>query len=170
MPSTSSDKDPIAEVRDAYPVLDFKGRPFIRMAMTRERVTPVGPFYSHVAVNEKGKHVWLQKLCLRLLDKLGAVKHPWRQQEYREVVIERNSAPMLEQLETAWTDLTRNYHRSPTVCFVGPRGLRDLTKASYDLKGMSEPFSFNVDLRTNDKSILGMRVIMLPWLDGIFFA
>lgn len=167
----AEDRAAVQQLKRGYPVISDDGRPYFQMAMTRERTLKVGPTYNHVEVNLEGKHVWLQKLVMKLISKLGMISHPWRNETITSVVIERRAAPFMEQLCEAINDIRVNYNHEPTVCFIGNRDLMDAMRmARKNARDMNEPFGWDIDIPTGDRRLLGLRVIQLPWLDGVFLA
>lgn len=173
MPTPSTSSSPVEEARRSYPVLDFGGRSDIRIAVMEPKQFPVGPTYLHYEVNTKAPKwsQWVQRQCLALLGKLGAVTHKWRNETVKEVLIQRDAAPLLHQLEAAVTDIEHRYHVRLTTVFCGREGFLSLMQAERVLDPATSPFSFNADLRRageDARTWQGLRIVMLPWLEGIF--
>lgn len=130
----------------------------------RVRSTEIIPidFYQ---INKNGKFVWLQKLCWKLLKKYG--KPDFIQQysikcvdlEFKKVIdlIMQNidAVHQIEQLECKYI-------------VIGHNKLKELMSDDISRHYFSFQIPRNAELNHQQRMFLGMRIILCPWIDGVF--
>lgn len=171
MPLQSASQKPevVSPPKVGYPVDGIPGH-LIKVAVMEPRTVPIGPEMTHVEVNPKGRFPWLQRWLLNWLDKLGAIKRPWRQEKTQLVVVERGSTYLMNQIVDAVNDIYDRYGSYPTVCYIGERALRDVMKLTYDQSSGGVDAMYWTEALHRGGRVINMRVNVVPWLDGMFFV
>jgi hypothetical protein len=116
----------------------------------------------HYTVNHKGKFKWLQKFCLKVLMKYGnsCVAHiPIM--ECATVEYEKTVDLILNNIR----DVERIEGLRCKYIVIGNRQMKELCNSDNFMYFQIPP---DADLRRNQRTFLGMNIILVPWIDGVF--
>ena len=110
------------------------------------------------AFNEKGKLKWLQKLCLKILDKLGCQYYN-QAVEVKAVTI--NFDKVIDLIQAQRNAIELAYGRRCKYVILGQNAMRRL------IIECSDRFGFSIPVGSRFREFAGMRVILCPWFDGV---
>jgi hypothetical protein len=118
--------------------------------------TPVTDAYSYRA--DKPLR-WLQRLCLRILDRLGC-------QYYHNMVTYKTARGEVDTLLDAIRDqvlaIDYTYARKCEYILIGRDKMRELWGEVVDY-----PLAIDVPATSHAREVLGMKLITVPWFEGI---
>jgi len=112
------------------------------------------------AFNERGKLKWLQKLCLKILDKLGCQYYN-QAVEVKAILVDFDKVIDLIQAQRDAIEMT--YGRRCKYAILGQNAMRRLNIECGDRFTFVLPAGPNRRFR----EFAGMRVILCPWFDGV---
>jgi hypothetical protein len=114
--------------------------------------------------NSKGRLLWLQKLLFKVLRWLKADSYDTAI-EYTTVEIDPSN--IIDALMRNRVDVERLYNKRARYVVMGPRDFQRFSSAP-EINSMLM-FSFSTPIGMNGKqTILGLEVVIVPWIDGFF--
>lgn len=112
------------------------------------------------------KYLWLQKVCIKILAKLGCHGESFHEIVKTHVI---NKSNLIEKLNEA-NRLICSKNKTPTTLLIGPEEFAELMQQDpihnllkFDIK---YPCMENKNGVT-DRYMMGMRVVIVPWMKGI---
>lgn len=117
----------------------------------------------HYSFREKSKHHWLQRICLRILDKLGC-HHREETIDLRHYNFSKGDAVM-EAIHKQCLDYFKEYNTRPECVPMGMssfHALRGEIEKEYGNSLVFEP-----SIIDGRPEIRGVQVHIVPWMDGI---
>lgn len=128
----------------------------------QQAVTAISP--NKYEFNSCGRLPWLQKLLFKLLSKLGANSLD-RSVAYKTTEIDTSS--ILTALMESQRDVTMLYNKRARYVIMGPRDFARFSNEP-EIRDMLR-FHFTSQIGYNNtRAILGMEVVIVPWIDGFF--
>lgn len=111
------------------------------------------------APNPERPLFWLQRLCCRILDKLGA----WYYQDRVQYqTVDMNLGDLVQALYTNVRDIRLLTGKQSKYLIVGRQQQMEILK-------WADPFYVRVDAsRFNRIEFYGLTVVCVPWIDGLF--
>lgn len=111
---------------------------------------------------------FIQKIALKLLSKLGCTASVFDEKYSR---IEIDSEDFMRSFMAQYKTVLENTHYDPKMVYMGPKDFEKFARVSWgdgvNLKEMNIP----IELRNNgQKYIIGLRIIIVPWMDGVLIA
>jgi len=108
-------------------------------------------------LNPSGKHLWLQRLCIKLLEKLGCAVGGW--EKYVEVRTV-NISPLIEVIRGMMDNTRAAYRKDMKYAVVGRDVMAQLSmEDAFWMMPMSKV--------SDDPKIYGLRLVTIPWMSGI---
>ena len=114
------------------------------------------------AIREDRPHLWLQKVAIWVLRKLGAHARE-RGVSYERVVVD--TGKFLDRLLQQREDVRRLLDRNPSTLLIGPEDYHELTGQL-----LSYHISFISQYHYRDSSgtyVCGLKVHVVPWMKGM---
>lgn len=111
------------------------------------------------ALRKDRKHLWLQRLAIWVLKKLGA---EWIEESiaYKRIAIDART--FMERLYKQREELFRHFGRDGTTLLIGATDYEEMMGTS----GIRQMLSFNAECRRNSE-IMGLEVKVIPWMRGV---
>lgn len=105
----------------------------------------------------KGKAVWLQKLCFKILDKLKC--HALVPNDYVERIV-IDPPKVIDRIVKQHIEVLNQGHPNKMEIFIGPGQLDGFRLDNQDFMTFTAPVGYN-------NQIMGMDVTVVPWLEGV---
>lgn len=109
------------------------------------------------------KHHWLQKLCIKVLKKLGAYCLKENISYVRHVIDVDN---MAKRVWVSRRAVIEHLARDPGTLLIGSADYAELMGSPEMRSMMAFSGSFAVDGR-NGPTLCGMKVVVVPWMSGM---
>lgn len=114
------------------------------------------------------KYVWLQKLCIRILKKLGA---NWIEDRMTFERIQIDSSKFMKNLFDQVAEIQREFNQKPKTILIGSE---DYHKLMGD-KELYQMLRFEAEYHTSRRNergeyvgtVNGLSVQVIPWMQGI---
>ena len=130
---------------------------------TRELVPePMPDFYG---VRERGKMVWLQRLCFRVLKRLGKNAMEDKISVVRHVI---DHDKILDRIWEQKTGVMSFFHQgSPHMVLMGAEDFQECLDSPTAPQGVME---FAVRARVGQNglpAVFGLKIVVVPWIKGV---
>ena len=140
---------------------------FMNISSSRKLVTPVDKY---TFCEDKG-YVWLQRLCFRVLSKIGAYAQEWTH-VYRRVGFDNNDLLklLLEQEKTFYSLI---YNRKLERIYMGPDDYQDLMMGVERLGMIPITFVSFVKICSPNNpygSWHDIPITVIPWMKGVLMV
>lgn len=114
------------------------------------------------------KHVWLQKLCFRILNKLGA---NWIEDRTEVNYVQIDSSKFMRNIFTQIKEIQSEFQHKPKTILIGSEDYHKLM----DDKDFHAMFRFEAEYHTSRRTqfgeyvgtVDGLSVQVIPWMQGI---
>lgn len=114
---------------------------------------------AHYAFNPKGKHHWLQRACLWILDRLSAYAF---EEVFKTEMIRFKPQDVLHSITKQRCELLSLYRQEGARVLIGPD---DFTELQADPRVRSM-LSFEASY-SNGVQVMGMQITVVPWMSGV---
>lgn len=112
---------------------------------------------------DKGKAPWLQKLCFKVLRRLGCDNAIYYEKSVKRVAITPKT--ITENLYRQHRTILQRAHDLQGVIYMGPEEFRTLAGETMGESVMRVTVPYNVD-----GQFYGLDIITVPWMKGILVA
>ena len=137
---------------------------YLKFAMPK-RVTHRALLYDKFCVTDRGKYMWLQRICCWILKKLGAFYEEVYDVCYTETIDKKKFVDAFMDQKSV---LMHEWHLTPGKIICGEKDFCEIMgyKHSFDLMPIN--VEFNIELADNERDVIfGVPVQVVPWLDGM---
>ena len=115
------------------------------------------------AVREDRPHLWLQKACCWVLEKLGAYRRDTQTKiEYRTIDADR----FMDRIAKQHASVFELLNRRPKELLIGAQDYAELMHEA----DTHFPFSFSASYAVGERGvaqIMGLKVCVIPWMRGV---
>lgn len=108
------------------------------------------------------KYHWLQKLCIKILDKLGCQKQECKI-DIEHIIVDK--IDLLEKLFTC-SNVLRREGKQPEMLLIGAEDFEKLTNAPRVRDSLVFDLQYSQHYGSK-MEILGMKIVVVPWMHGI---
>jgi hypothetical protein len=143
------------EQRERIDVVDFEMR----------RIPEVKVMQEAFELNPRRPAVWLQRICIWILRKLGCYAH-FETVRIDRHYIGRRGNNFMERLWDRRKLIHGSFNHEPTRLLIGAEDYARMMQEEYS----KTPFSFNAEYvmgKNGRPQIMGLHVEVIPWMDGI---
>jgi hypothetical protein len=133
--------------------------PIIRL-VEPELITTVVSLNNAYTLRKDKRFIWLQKLCLWILQKVGAeYQYGHTTFKYHEI----DTRQFVEKIVGEIYAVKQHYHIQPTKILIGTRDFQELMGRG-EMHGV---YTFNTSYPDGQRQMLGLNVQIIPWMRGI---
>ncbi|MGZ3235767.1 MAG: hypothetical protein ACXU8A_00155 [Burkholderiaceae bacterium] len=115
------------------------------------------------ALNKHKKHYWLQKICIRILERLDC---QWQDTKVETTRIRIDPEEFMNKLYAQKAELFKQFNKDGTKLLIGAQDYEELMCSPQ----IHQILSFNARAyKDNDygRQIMGLEVTVIPWMRGI---